>query len=441
MTTVARPAGTHADDDVLPTGVDLPPGYRMAVLGADDEDAILEVDGWGFAFEIAPEVRAVLPFPLEPGRTVGVWAPERAGAEPSLAALHSSYAFTDFGVPGATLPTAGLTWVAVHPQHRRRGLASAMVRTHLERSRARGEALSALFASEPAIYGRFGYGCAAHHLTLTVPRGAPLRDVVGTEGLEVVFETADPARHSSLVADVHTAHVRPGWAHRATEAMRTRAVLDVPAWRDGAERLRIAVVSDAAGEPRGYALFQRKEHWSDLNRPEGTVRIRECVTLDGAASRVLWGALLDLDLMTTVKTGILATDDPLLHLLLDVRAAEPRPTDNLWVRIVDLPAALEGRRYASAVDVVLDVTDHVLPANAGRWRLRAGPDGVAVTASTDDAADLALDVRELGAAYLGGVPLAALARAGLVEERTAGALQAAATAFGWPVAPVCSFVF
>ncbi|NTW39194.1 MAG: GNAT family N-acetyltransferase, partial [Cellulomonadaceae bacterium] len=159
-----------------------------------------------------------------------------------------------------------------------------------------------------------------------------------------------------------------------------------------------------------------------------------------AVARALWGVLLDLDLMATVEAGGLAVDDAVLRLLVDPRAAEPRIADNVWVRLLDVRAALAARRYAAPVDVVLDVTDALVPANAGRWRVVGGPEDAQVTAS-DDPADLALDVRELGAVWLGGVSLSALATAGLVTEQRTGTLDRAAAAFSWPLAPVCSWVF
>ena len=95
--------------------------------------------------------------------------------------------------------------------------------------------------------------------------------------------------------------------------------------------------------------------------------------------------------------------------------------DALWVRIIDLPAALSRRAYSCPVDVVLEVTDELLPGNAGRWRLRAdGPDGGARCERTAEPADIALDVRELGAAYLGGTRLGTLAAAGLVTQSRPG---------------------
>ncbi len=135
-------------------------------------------------------------------------------------------------------------------------------------------------------------------------------------------------------------------------------------------------------------------------------------------------------------------DDPLLYQLHDSRRARVRVVDNLWVRIIDLPGALARRAYSSPVDVVLEVTDELLPANAGRWRLRAGgPGGGADCARTDEPADIALDVRELGAAYLGGTRLAALAAAGLVAELRPGAVGSLSTAMSWDPAPWCPRIF
>jgi predicted acetyltransferase len=103
-------------------------------------------------------------------------------------------------------------------------------------------------------------------------------------------------------------------------------------------------------------------------------------------------------------------------------------TDGLWVRLVDVPRALEARTYEREVDVVLGVQDEFCPWNAGTWRLSAGPSGASCE-PTDRQPDLVLDVRELGGVYLGGPSLARLGAAGLVEELTQGALATTSAAF------------
>ncbi|WP_418608069.1 sterol carrier protein domain-containing protein [Georgenia sp. SUBG003] len=192
--------------------------------------------------------------------------------------------------------------------------------------------------------------------------------------------------------------------------------------------------------PRGYALFRRKGDWADTGQPQGTVKVRESVALDAAAARALWGTLTDLDLMAGVHTGRLAVDDALLHLLTDLRGAQVRLHDGVWLRLLDVGAALAGRRYAAEVDVVLEVRDELLPANAGRWHLRGSASG-ATAVRTGEAAHLVLDVADLASAYLGGFSLAALAGAGRVTELAPGSLAAASTAFGSPLAPAISWGF
>lgn len=411
----------------------LPGGYRAVDVPESRREELLGVNGWAFPTAVTADQGRALPLPLTWDRTRGVEAPDG-----ELVAIHSSFPFSAFPVPGGRLPVTGLTWVGVHPGHRRRGLLRAMIAEHFSRGLARGEAVSALFAAEPAIYGRFGYGLAARELRLSIPRGATLREVPGVEDVRLRIERLDPAQHGPTVHALHSSVDRPGWATRETPELRETFLADPEQFRDGAESARI-VLAERAGMAVGYALFRRKLTWETAG-PRGTVRVHAIVATDPAVGRALWGALLDLDLMTTTEVSMLAVDDPITHLLVDPRAAQPRVVDNVWVRLLDVRRALAGRRYTIPLDLVIKVTDTAIEANRGRWRLVGGPEGATVEPTTAQA-DIALDVRELGAAYLGGTSLSALTRAGLATELTTGAADTATTAFGWPDAPVCGWVF
>jgi predicted acetyltransferase len=433
-----RDVARRARHDVVV--ITAPTGYRVVDVPESRQAEFLEIDQLAFAFEPDAETVAQVPLTLDWSRTVAM---ETDGG--MLAAVHASFPFT-LPVPGGDVPCAGLTWVGARPDHRRRGLLSTMIDTHFERALSRGEPVSALFAAEHAIYGRFGYGSAAQNLRLTIARGAALRPVEGSAGLTVRFERLDLAVHVPLIQAVHAAagNGRPGWIRRDTRALQERQLADPPAWREGAEPLRVVTVL-AGDEPRAYALLRRKEQWVD-GGAQYRVLVREAAAVDAPAAHRLWSVLLDLDLTTTVESPILAVDDPLLHLLVDSRRAVPKVSDNVWVRLLDAPAALAARRYSAPVDVVLEVTDTRLPANEGRWRLVTGAQGAdgswpARVTAVPDAADVSLDVRELGAAYLGGRSLTALGTADLVTEHRGGALQRISAAFGWPLAPVCSWEF
>jgi predicted acetyltransferase len=429
-----------------------PAGYRF-VDAKDRQEEFFDVDRMAFGMTFEPEVDAIVPVTLDWDRAVAL---EDDGGR--FAGVHASFPFT-MPVPGASVRTSGLTWVGVRPDHRRRGLLQAMIATHFERSLSRGEPVSALFAAEAGIYGRFGYGSAADDLRLTLDRGTALRDVAGSAGLALRLDPLDPAVHDDVVDAVHRAagRGRPGWITRDTDVLRARHLVDPPAWRRGGEPLRIVTVtappSDGAStapgtgtgtgtDVRGYALFRRTEKWEN-GRPRSTVSVRELAAVDAAAAHRLWSFLLDLDLTVSVEGGMLAVDDALVQLLVDPRSVTSRLQDNVWVRLLDLPAALTGRRYAAPLDLTLAVTDDRLPQNAGTWRLRTTTSDagahVAEVERTTASPDVSIDVRELGAAYLGGRSLAALAPAGLAVEHTPGALLAASAAFRWPLAPVCTW--
>lgn len=412
----------------------LPPGYRTVAVPDHRADEFRVTDQLAFAVTPDPEVERTLPLPMPQDRMMAVEDPDGR-----YAAVHASFDFA-MPVPGGVVPCAGLTWVGVRPDERRRGLLRSMIGTHVERSLERGEPVSALFAAESAIYGRFGYGSAADDVRLTIPRGAALRPVPGSDELRVRLDRLDPELHGELLEDLHVraGRGRPGWMPRATPALRTRTVADPPAWRDGYEPALVVTVLDG-DEPRGVALLARKDVWGESG-PDMTVKVRQASAVDAAATHRLWSFLLDLDLTARVETPMLAVDDPLLHLLVDLRPARRRLNDNLWVRLLDVPTALAARRYAGPADLVVDVVDTMLPSNAGTWRLAVDATGRAEVTRTDADADVRLDVRELGALYLGGRSATAFATAGLAHGARP-ALDRLTTTFTSPLAPVCPWMF
>jgi predicted acetyltransferase len=222
------------------------------------------------------------------------------------------------------------------------------------------------------------------------------------------------------------------------------AIFDPAERRHGASPLRCLLAEDASGS-RAYALYAGVDTWTGF-LPENVLTVHELMAADPAASAALCSDLLSRDLTTEFRLPHRPVDDPLLYQLADPRRTRPKLNDNLWVRIVDLPRALAGRRYSCPVDVVLEVRDEILPANAGRWRLSTtaeapggGLDASCVPASSP--ADLALDVTQLGAAYLGGTRLGALAGSGLVTELRPGATRQLSAALTWDPAPWCPMVF
>ncbi|MFI6455944.1 GNAT family N-acetyltransferase [Streptosporangium amethystogenes] len=343
-------------------------------------------------------------------------------------------------VPGGPIPVGGVTAVGVLPSHRRRGVLSSLMTRQLSDLHERGEAVAALYASEAAIYGRYGYGRAADSLVFRIPtaKAAFIRHAPVDPDLRL--RVVGPAEARATFEKVYESALdeRPGLYAR-TPGRWDSALSDHEADQGGAGPLRAVVVEDDAG-PRGYALFRIRQSWTEDDVPDGELRIKELFGLDAAAYALLWRHVLDRDLVSHVTARNRPSDDPLIHLLAEPRMLHARWLDELWIRVVDVERALPARRYSAPVDVVIDVEDDVCPWNARRWRLTADT-SAARCVPCDDPADLALPVSVLGAAYLGGRPLAALLAAGVVRESRVGALRELSTAMSWDPAPWGGTIF
>jgi predicted acetyltransferase len=397
-----------------------------------DWDDFLAVDSHAFGSTMPSELIESERELLGGARSIGAYDGS------TLAGIGSAFAYR-LSVPGATVPAAAVTWVGVLPTYRRRGVLTALMTHQLHSVHDAGdEPLAILWASEPQIYGRFGYGLATRELSVKVPRDPRALHGAAPADPGLRLRLVDPADWKSL-AGVYEAVAarRPGMPER-DEPWWRRAVRDVPALRGSRSELRCVVAEDDTGV-RGYALYATTQHF-DENFGSGDVSVREVMAADSPALAAVYRYLFDLDLMGRTSLWNVPVDDPLLHWLQNPRRAKPSLGDGLYVRLVDLDRALEARTYAAPTDLVFDVTDTLCPWNAGRWRLTTGPDGAACR-RTDDGADLCVDVSDLGAAYLGGTSLAELALAGRVVEQRPGGVAAASAAFAHSPAPWCPAVF
>jgi predicted acetyltransferase len=331
-------------------------------------------------------------------------------------------------VPGNVMPVAGVASVGVAPTHRRRGLLTSMMRRQLTDLHDNGlEPIAALRPSEAGIYARYGYGPATLGNQIRCDRRAmrfrPDTDFGGGTVRLLPADQADPlVRKVYEQARTGTA----GWPDRKECHWRVR-LADRPESRGGATSLRFAVHQENDGPVTGYVLYRHTSVPDVLGDTTGIVQVVELAALSRQAYAALWRFLAGLDLTTRIEYEG-AADEPLPHLLTEPRAVRSALVDRLWVRLVTLDRALAGRRYALPLDLVLDVRDDFCPWNTGRHRLRADGEHVSCERTTAPA-DLRMTVAELGAAFLGGTTLAALAAAGLVEELRPGALAVASVAF------------
>jgi predicted acetyltransferase len=346
---------------------------------------------------------------------------------------------TELTVPGlACLPAAGISAVTVLPTHRRRGVLRSMVAKEHAAIRETGQVFSLLYASEYPIYGRFGYspGCRESTWTLDTERtrfhGSPDGSV----------ELATPGDDSRAAMQ----RVFDAWRQRQVGEIRRRdhtwdfelGLRDEfwgPKWSGF-----LALHRDEAGEVDGYVRYRAEEHW-EQRQPRNTLVVDELHGLTHAATAALWQFLADVDWVATVKASRRSPADQLPWLLTNGRAAAVSDVgDSIWVRIFDLPRALETRTYDRAAHVVLEVIDAEAPSGRVRVDLDASPAGTSCQA-TDRSPDLTLDIAALGGAYLGGTRLRDAVLAHGVDEHRNGALAEVEALLRTPDEPWCSTFF
>ncbi|HEY7380002.1 MAG TPA: GNAT family N-acetyltransferase [Gaiella sp.] len=335
-------------------------------------------------------------------------------------------------VPGGPVPCAGVTVVGVLPSHRRRGLLRRMMDAQLGDARERGDAIAALWASEETIYGRFGYGLASLSFFLKGER----------QGLRL--RTGLPARegHVRLVGEDEALRAFPrlyekvrrrsvGFLSRPREWWELRTLHDDPERRFGAGPLNRALL-ELDGRPAGYALYRIAQQGHGLDWRK-TVRVIEAFGVDARATREVWRFLLDIDWMDEVEAWMLPLDHPLRLMVARINLLNSRVVDGLWLRLIDVGAALSARSYATGGRVTFEVTeDPRFPDNVATWTVADGR-----ATRTRRRPDVRLDVQALASAYLGGFGFAELARAERVEEVARGGLARADALFRTGAAPWC----
>lgn len=400
----------------------------VRIVEDDELDESLRLFERALGEDFGDDGRRVLRGLLVASRTLGVFV---GGRQVSTASAFP----VEMTVPGGgVVPVHAVTVVGTAATHVRRGLAGSLLRRQLSEARADGQVACVLQASEASIYGRFGYGAATTRGVVSL-EGQRARYLV-SDGVGGHFEFAEGADAvTRLVEPVFERWrpSRPGQLGRSPQLW-AEYVVDPASWRDGGGPLQWLVHRDDDGEPDGYAAYRIVNRW-DHGLPASEAAVIELVAPDPHVAAALVRFLVDQPLVEHVRVTGLPEDDPLAHRLVDSRRLRTvQRDDGLWVRVVDVPAALEARRWWVDDRLVLDVRDDALPDAAGRWEVvvRAGR---AELAPTDAPPDVSCGIAELGMLWLGGVTARTLAGAGRLHARSDEVLTRASLLFRGEVAP------
>ncbi|MEP7158010.1 MAG: GNAT family N-acetyltransferase [Chloroflexota bacterium] len=368
---------------------------------------------------------------FEPERVLGAYDGE------TLVGGGAAFSFRMTVPGGARVRTAGVTGVGVLPTHRRQGILRQLMARQLNDVRSAGEPLAALVASEGSIYQRFGYGIGILLGQIDIERDrAAFRAPTSPVGTVRLVDKDEARRLMPLVYDPVCA-ATPGFIERGP-AWWDERLADIEVHRRGAGP-QYRAIYEHDGHVLGYARYRIKSDWTEI-ASASVLMVNELIGADPIAERELWRYVFGVDLVARIKYRWGPPNHPLLLMVAEPRRLALRVSDAIWLRIVDVPAALTARSYAQDGSLVLDVSDEFLPAAAGRWRLTVSGTAGKVEPTTDPA-DLQLDTTDLTAVYMGTFSFGDLARAARTQELTPDAWARADALFATSVKPWCSTPF
>jgi predicted acetyltransferase len=421
-------------------------GLRLAVLDAADEAGLkrwLLADARGF-HEITPS-EGTLEVQVEDiatDRVTGVWDSSQADPDTPVATVRSWQ--MDLTVPGGgALGAYAISSVTVSPTHRRQGIARAMLTAELRTAVRLGLPMAMLTVSEATIYGRYGFGPSARQSSYSIDT-ARARWTGPTPAGRVQFVSPESLLTDGPAVFERTRDRSPGEVDRR-EIWWKRVLGLLPTEPEARKRgIRAVRYDDADGTMAGFALYEIA--LQNVSHP-GKLTLVDLVAATDDAYAALWRFLIEMDMVDEIAAPLRSVSEPVAWQVADHRAVRKTgERDHLWLRILDVPAALAARRYATPGHYLLDVTDD-LGFATGRFLLAVAADGsgqahpLTYAAAPEGAVQVSLSAADLASLYLGGTSAVDLARAGRITEHTPDAAVRLDTALHSAYAPHLSTWF
>ena len=333
---------------------------------------------------------------------------------------------------GERAAIAGVTAVGTLPTKRRRGYLRAAMEYSLTEQYERGQSLAVLYASQAAIYQRFGYAVCSNRCSYEIdPLDLHFIHYPEPRGELSVSNAADLPDDAQVIRDLYRAFAAPrhGLVHRGRDTWDAEALAEPDDIHEGPIR---CLLYEEDGQPLGYMLYTSAElrEYSTITGGQRDHRttVREYGWLTPAAYIAMWQFIAAHDLVWRVYVNDAPEDDPLFVYARDPRTLRRKTSDGVLVRIVDLARALSIRPYPAEGSVSFRVHDDLCDWNDATWALDVGPEGSDIR-QTDAEPDFSLDIHSMAQLITGHLSASYLARLGRLDVTNRSALARADAIF------------
>ncbi len=408
---------------------ELPAGVIVRAANAEEMEDFRFVNNISLAEHGVPERDAVNY--MNPEWTTCVF--ERGQLATTFAAWPFSMRFN-----GERAAIAGVTAVGTLPTKRRRGYLRAALEYSLTEQYERGQSLAALYASQAAIYQRFGYAvCSTRCRYEFDPRHVNLVHAPTPHGELTVTNANELPDDAQVIRDLYRAFAAPrnGLLHRGRDLWNAEALTE-PEVSHGPVR---CLLYEEHGEMLGYMLYTNRDYapyhdtsinhmGADDGQRDQRLDIREYAWLTPEAYVAMWQYIGAHDLVYRAFINDVPEDDPIAHYSRDPRTLSRTTMDGVLVRVVDLARALSIRPYPAEGGISFRVHDDLCDWNDATWALDVGPEGSDIR-QTDAEPDFSLDIHSMAQLITGHLSASYLARLGRLDVTNRSALPRADAIF------------
>jgi predicted acetyltransferase len=350
--------------------------------------------------------------------------------------MATSYAAWPFHMKfnGMDTPVAGVSFVGTLPVFRHMGCLRKVHERHFELLYEEGERpISILFASQAAIYQRYGYAIVSTHNSYNIAPGhirfKSIKHLNKSGRFKQVREN-----ETEILGNIYNQFVAPRTGYLIRDKFKWETGVLSPPMTPGT--IQDIIIYEEDGVPLGYVIYTVEPRPGDSGLPH-RISIRDMTWLSISAYYGIWNYFTRMHLTHQIHWGPVPADDPMPHLLQEPNGLNIKSGRGLLARVIDIEKAIPLRGYNEDGELVFKIVDdNMCPWNNGTWHMEIS-NGKGIVKKTDKTPEVSMSINSFAMILFGQVSAARAMRMGMLEVIKEDALTAYDRLLRTEYMPIC----